>query len=128
MKTRHAKGVPCPHNKGFSIEVERAIDIGCLSCKHILRTNPEAKKKFDKADPNAKAERDKKRNATKKEQRALWRDPKIPYKEKPSYMRTVPPCPKCKCKMAVRVNKANGARFWGCTTYPSCKGTRTMSK
>ena len=123
MKTRHAKGVPCPHNKGFSIEVERAIDIECLACKHILRKDPELKKKFDSTDPNIIGNKERKKKATKREQ---WRDPNIPYKEKPSYVIIRPKCPKCTSAMKVRVNKAKGTRFWGCNRYPTCKGTKSM--
>ena len=105
MKTRHAKGVPCPHNKGFSIK------------------DPELKKKFDSTDPNIIGNKERKKKATKREQ---WRDPNIPYKEKPSYVIIRPKCPKCTSAMKVRVNKAKGTRFWGCNRYPTCKGTKSM--
>lgn len=37
-----------------------------------------------------------------------------------------PPCPKCGALMALRTAKAGktpGGQFWGCTAYPTCKGT-----
>lgn len=42
--------------------------------------------------------------------------------------RTNPPpaCPKCGAPMAVRTakgGKSPGSQFWGCTSYPNCKGT-----
>jgi restriction system protein len=40
---------------------------------------------------------------------------------------TTPPCPVCASAMVLRTAKrgANaGSEFWGCTKYPSCKGTR----
>ena len=33
-------------------------------------------------------------------------------------------CPICKGKMVSRQNRTNGQFFWGCATYPACKGTR----
>ena len=120
---RHGSGIPCPHNKGFSITVKRAIDIDCLACKHILRTQPEIKGEFDKTDPNIIADKRRKKKALKKEQ---WRDPSIPYREKPTYMNKVPKCPKCKSKMARRVRRSDGARFWGCIQYPNCMGSKSM--
>jgi restriction system protein len=33
------------------------------------------------------------------------------------------PCPKCGASMVVRVNKRTGERFWGCLSYPRCRGT-----
>lgn len=37
-----------------------------------------------------------------------------------------PPCPKCSALTALRTaktGKAPGSQFWGCTSYPECKGT-----
>ena len=34
-----------------------------------------------------------------------------------------PTCPECGKPMAVRLNKAKGTNFFGCTAYPRCKGT-----
>ena len=39
---------------------------------------------------------------------------------------TVPHCPNCALQMVQRVAKRGvtvGQRFWGCTSYPACKGT-----
>lgn len=33
-------------------------------------------------------------------------------------------CPKCGAKMISRANRNTGQRFWGCSRYPECKGTR----
>lgn len=33
-------------------------------------------------------------------------------------------CPECGEPMVSRVNKGTGQRFWGCSNYPACKGTR----
>jgi ssDNA-binding Zn-finger/Zn-ribbon topoisomerase 1 len=38
-----------------------------------------------------------------------------------------PQCPRCGAEMAlelVRRGKEAGSRFWGCTEYPNCRGTR----
>lgn len=37
----------------------------------------------------------------------------------------LPHCPYCKSKMVVRTSKA-GNNFWGCSTFPRCKGTRSI--
>lgn len=42
-------------------------------------------------------------------------------------MSAVPPtCPRCQSAMAERSNRRNGERFWGCTAYPRCRGTRPI--
>lgn len=33
-------------------------------------------------------------------------------------------CPECGEPMVSRANKTTGQRFWGCSNYPTCKGTR----
>jgi restriction system protein len=33
-------------------------------------------------------------------------------------------CPVCEASMVLRKNRNTGAGFWGCTSYPRCKGTR----
>lgn len=35
-----------------------------------------------------------------------------------------PACPDCAAPMVIRRNRASRQSFWGCTTYPRCKGTR----
>lgn len=45
----------------------------------------------------------------------------------PAISATVPQCPICATEMVLRVAKkgANaGQRFWGCSSYPACRGTR----
>lgn len=36
----------------------------------------------------------------------------------------VPSCPKCESVMALRTARERGTKFWGCSRYPDCKGTR----
>jgi len=36
-----------------------------------------------------------------------------------------PHCPKCSVRMTLRVNSRDQSRFWGCTQYPNCGGTRS---
>jgi four helix bundle suffix protein len=41
----------------------------------------------------------------------------------------LPNCPKCGALMALRTAKAgknHGSQFWGCTSYPDCKGTAAV--
>ena len=33
-------------------------------------------------------------------------------------------CPECNGAMAIRTNRTNGNKFYGCKKYPNCKGTR----
>ena len=33
-------------------------------------------------------------------------------------------CPDCGGEMALRTNRMNGQKFWGCKKFPNCKGTR----
>jgi len=33
-------------------------------------------------------------------------------------------CPDCNHEMALRVNRTNGNKFYGCKKYPTCRGTR----
>lgn len=35
-----------------------------------------------------------------------------------------PSCPSCGAGMVRRSNRANGQSFWGCASYPRCRGTR----
>ena len=35
-----------------------------------------------------------------------------------------PMCPKCGQGMVLRTRKSNSERFWGCSTYPRCRGIR----
>ena len=37
----------------------------------------------------------------------------------------VPSCPRCGETMVHRVNRRNGNGFWGCSTFPICKGIRS---
>ncbi|MEM9060377.1 MAG: NERD domain-containing protein [Pseudomonadota bacterium] len=37
-------------------------------------------------------------------------------------------CPKCRGEMVKRVNRKTGDAFWGCSKFPKCRGTRTMSR
>lgn len=33
-------------------------------------------------------------------------------------------CPDCGSGMILRSNRQNGQKFWGCSKYPNCRGTR----
>jgi hypothetical protein len=33
-------------------------------------------------------------------------------------------CPECSSEMKLRTNREKGTRFWGCTKFPACRGTR----
>ena len=47
--------------------------------------------------------------------------------EKPLVAEVVPSCPKCGSPMVQRTAKAGanaGAKFWGCSKFPACRGTR----
>lgn len=37
----------------------------------------------------------------------------------------VPSCPICASAMVMRSRRADGGRFWGCASFPRCKGTRS---
>jgi predicted RNA-binding Zn-ribbon protein involved in translation (DUF1610 family) len=36
-------------------------------------------------------------------------------------------CPECSSEMILRTNRESGNKFWGCTKYPQCRGTRDSS-
>ena len=38
-----------------------------------------------------------------------------------------PTCPKCGLAMVRRARGRDGAPFWGCSTFPRCRGTREMA-
>jgi len=40
----------------------------------------------------------------------------------------VPVCPRCGKAMVTRTNRRNGESFWGCSSYPECKGTRQWNR
>lgn len=37
-----------------------------------------------------------------------------------------PNCPECGARMALRTNRASGDQFFGCSTFPMCRGTRPI--
>lgn len=39
-------------------------------------------------------------------------------------MKDVPSCPRCGETMVHRVNRRSGNGFWGCSTFPACRGIR----
>lgn len=45
---------------------------------------------------------------------------------KPVQTSPQPHCPECGARMVLRTNKASGDRFWGCSLYPECAGTRDI--
>jgi four helix bundle suffix protein len=54
---------------------------------------------------------------------------KLPDAPDHSAAQPVPACPRCSKPMVLRTARKGehaGARFWGCTAYPACKGTRPV--
>lgn len=47
-----------------------------------------------------------------------------PRPAKSSSLPKPPECPHCGQAMVQRVSKQNGNQFWGCSTFPKCRGTR----
>jgi restriction system protein len=43
----------------------------------------------------------------------------------PMFIASKPRCPLCDGGMTQRKNRTTGEAFWGCSSYPRCKGTRT---
>ena len=39
---------------------------------------------------------------------------------------TTPMCPFCRSSMVLRRGKQSGNQFWGCSTYPGCRGKRNV--
>jgi hypothetical protein len=39
---------------------------------------------------------------------------------------TAPACPRCGSQMVMRTNRKDGSEFWGCPSYPQCRGTRQV--
>jgi restriction system protein len=39
----------------------------------------------------------------------------------------IPSCPRCGCEMVLRKPRIGGDTFYGCSTFPKCRGTRTVS-
>ncbi|HEV2539829.1 MAG TPA: topoisomerase DNA-binding C4 zinc finger domain-containing protein [Frateuria sp.] len=46
----------------------------------------------------------------------------------PASPETAPPCPKCGKEMQLRANRRTNERFWGCMSYPGCRGTRQLTE
>ncbi len=38
-----------------------------------------------------------------------------------------PPCPTCKRPMKASITRDGNRRFWGCTRFPNCKGSQSMT-
>ena len=55
---------------------------------------------------------------------------KAPRPRASEYMKSsassVPTCPRCSSKMVMRTNSYNGSKFYGCSRYPKCRGTRNV--
>jgi predicted RNA-binding Zn-ribbon protein involved in translation (DUF1610 family) len=41
-----------------------------------------------------------------------------------SSKKTNPNCPRCGKIMIVKTNRSDGSKFYGCPSFPSCRGTR----
>jgi hypothetical protein len=55
----------------------------------------------------------------------------LPKQSSPVAASAAPRCPKCGSVMMVRTVKSGanaGAKFWGCSTYPNCRGILRMSE
>lgn len=53
-----------------------------------------------------------------------------PEEQSTTAEQTTPDCPKCGSKMVKRTAKKgvnSGSHFWGCSTYPNCRGTRNLT-
>lgn len=51
-----------------------------------------------------------------------------PEQQKPpaSTFETSPACPACAAGMVLRTNRRTREQFWGCQSFPRCRGTRTL--
>ena len=38
-----------------------------------------------------------------------------------------PACPRCGAQMVLRNSRKDGVQFWGCSTYPGCKGSKQVA-
>lgn len=52
----------------------------------------------------------------------VYRKPRQPPTPQPTGV-TGPVCPKCGSPSTLRSAKATGEKFWGCTSFPQCRGT-----
>jgi hypothetical protein len=50
----------------------------------------------------------------------------VPFVPVMSEPRNEPTCPKCRATMVRRIRGSDGAPFWGCSTFPTCRGTREL--
>lgn len=50
-----------------------------------------------------------------------------PADQKASATSELPHCPNCASEMTLRMNRQAGSAFWGCSTFPRCRGTRPMA-
>jgi len=107
FKTEQPDGVYC----GLK-ELNRALE----GETHLRFTDPDVKR-IVKALQEADGANEK--SATKKHIAQLKAD------HKPARINgDAPNCPRCGAVMAVRTARKTGHKFWGCTRFPSCKGTR----
>ncbi len=56
---------------------------------------------------------------------------RIAFRKEGTPVQKGPSCPSCGQIMAIRTARQGpraGSQFWGCTTYPSCKGTRPVAE
>jgi restriction system protein len=50
--------------------------------------------------------------------------PALQTRIEPTLMASIPSCPLCGKTMTQRSKRATGQSFWGCSSFPRCKGTR----
>jgi ssDNA-binding Zn-finger/Zn-ribbon topoisomerase 1 len=103
----HAKGVYCNH-----IHVNESYDlrqVTCKACKHVLRTNEAAMKKFTE---------NKNIDSFVEKKRVRDLDKKIVAKASKGLI-----CEKCLKPMVKRLNTKKHNHFFGCSGYPNCKHT-----
>ena len=59
--------------------------------------------------------------------KSVQRESKTAVLSAPPLSPAVPQCPLCGAEMALRIarkGKNTGSKFWGCSRYPACRGTR----
>ncbi|MBD8527078.1 restriction endonuclease [Pseudomarimonas arenosa] len=50
----------------------------------------------------------------------------LPSESPPAPEPAVQVCPRCGSAMVERTARSSGSKFWGCSTFPACRGTRAL--